>query len=94
MQLMVQPQNLDSGQSMKFTLRGFPEEPSVVSALQNFYRGQNQQPRQFLIYNTFDELIFSGSVNESGQVASLEFKDRRESADKFYREKMKREKED
>ena len=93
MQLFI-VQTQDIAGSVKLALRGFPEEPSVVSALQNFYRGQNQQPRQFLIYNTFDELIFSGSVNESGQVVSLESKDRRESADKFYREKMKREKED
>lgn len=61
-----------------FKLQGFPEEAAVVLALEREYGNQSALQRQFVIYNMFDELIFSGSVDTAGKVAILKPEDRRD----------------
>ncbi len=74
MQLLPQPQ--DSNSAAKFKLYGFPDEALVTMALQDFYRTSAETPRDFLIYNMFEELIFTGTMAADAQVLKLESKNR------------------
>lgn len=84
MQLIPQPQ--DNNPAMKFKLGGFPDDALLTSALENFYRGKNDLPRSFIIYNMFDELIFTGQMAEDGRLANLESKPRTEDSTKYKKE--------
>lgn len=84
MQLIKQEENY--GQAVKFKLWGFPEEETVKTALANFYKTSPETPKEFAIFNMFDELIFTGQVLENGEVSQLESKDRKEDPDKFKKE--------
>lgn len=84
MQLIPQPQ--DSSETLKFKLYGFPDEALVGGALEHAYFKQAEARRQFLIYNMFDELIFSGAMDAEGRVAMLDSKQRRDDGDKYKKE--------
>jgi hypothetical protein len=76
--MILTPQPSESGAVMQFKLQGFPEEAAVISALERVYRGDTASPRQFEVYNTFSELIFTGSVDSTGKVEAFSSKDRRD----------------
>lgn len=77
------PQQPTDVSALKFKLRGFPEDAAIKYSLEQFYRGQTGQPRNFLIYNMFDELIFTGSVDEHGRLGVFAPQDRREDKNKL-----------
>jgi hypothetical protein len=61
-----------AGQPVKFKLSGFPEESAVRSSIERFYALKAEADKNFLIFNAFDEQIFSGKVGENGKIESLE----------------------
>ena len=56
---------------VKFKVTGFPEENSVRSAIERFYGLKKDADRNFLIFNAFDEQIFSGLTGEEGKILNL-----------------------
>ncbi len=61
---------------VKFTVTGFPEETAVRASVERFYGLKTEADRNFLIFNSFKEQIFSGSANEEGKIEKLEAKPR------------------
>ena len=62
---------------VKFTVNGFPEEEIIQHEIENFYRNLletqlpdnsnfNPNTKKFIVYNTFNEIIFQGSVSDQG----------------------------
>ena len=74
--MILHPEASDSANEAKFKLQGFPEESSLLSDLERFYKNQPEAPRNFLVRNMFDELIFSGAVGLEGKVQMLKPIDR------------------
>jgi hypothetical protein len=60
------------GQPVKFKVSGFPEETAVRSSVERFYGIKTDASRDFNIFNSFDEQIFSGRVNNEGKVEILD----------------------
>jgi hypothetical protein len=56
---------------VKFTVKGFPEEEGLRSSIERFYAIKTDANRNFSVYNSFEEQIFSGVVNESGKIENL-----------------------
>lgn len=59
------------GSPVKFTVTGFPEESAVRSSIERFYAIKTDADRSFLIFNAFQEQIFSGTMNEAGKVETM-----------------------
>ena len=74
--MILHPQASDSPAETRFKLQGFPDEGSLAAALERFYYQQPEAPRNFLVHNMFDELIFSGAVGLEGKVQLLKPIDR------------------
>ena len=74
--MLLHPQISDSPTEAKFKLQGFPEESSLASALEGFYQKQPESPRNFLVYNMFNELIFNGAVGLEGKLQIFKAVDR------------------
>ena len=72
-----------AGTPVKFKITGFPEETAVRAAIERFYALKTDADRQFLIDNTFNELIFSGAVDDDGKVEKLVSIDRKLSTNAF-----------
>jgi len=59
------------GSTVKFKVIGFPEEDALRASIERFYGLKPDADKQFLIFNSFDEQIFAGSVNDDKKIADL-----------------------
>lgn len=60
-----------------FTVKGFPIDEQIRDDIENFYKtGYPKGDRRFLVYNTFKEQIFSGSVDMEGSIEKFEISPR------------------
>ena len=60
-----------AGEPIKFIVTGFPEETGLRASIERFYSLKTDGDRRFLVFNAFDEEIFSGRADETGKIVDM-----------------------
>jgi hypothetical protein len=65
--MIISNEPLTENSPVKFKIKGFPVQEAIKLSVERFYKIKPDAKREFLIHNEFNEVIFLGTVDESGR---------------------------
>jgi len=66
--MIISNEPLVPNETVKFTVKGFPDEDAVKNSIERFYAKALHADRIFEIQNVFQEPVMSGKADEAGKI--------------------------